>query len=279
MPEFVNRLTPVVEVAWSSPASKPNQGSTQYLIGVGHQLHGGDLCGQRRGADPRQQADRLARGRDRAVPSLLRRPVPEQPRQADRGLVATDAARLPARGWRCCCGIARLRARVPGARQSAGRQRGRPPRRPSSCITFTEGVEPLFSTIEVRDANGAAVSTGKPHVAPDNDRRLVVELPKLPPGTYTVIWHVTSVDTHKTEGSYPVHRSATVDWRHDVPRSALSRLRTMPRGIGDFQTRRPFAPAASSTSRPHAGCSAKRSIRISPRSSTGRSWSRRRWSG
>jgi hypothetical protein len=34
-PEFVNRLTPVVEVAWSSPASKPNQTSTQYLIGVG----------------------------------------------------------------------------------------------------------------------------------------------------------------------------------------------------------------------------------------------------
>jgi hypothetical protein len=35
LPEFVNRLTPVVEVAWSSPASKPNQGSTQYLIGAG----------------------------------------------------------------------------------------------------------------------------------------------------------------------------------------------------------------------------------------------------
>jgi len=35
LPEFVNRLTPVVEVAWSSPASKPNQTSTQYLIGAG----------------------------------------------------------------------------------------------------------------------------------------------------------------------------------------------------------------------------------------------------
>ena len=34
-PEFVNRLTPVVEVAWSSPASKPNQDSTQYLFGIG----------------------------------------------------------------------------------------------------------------------------------------------------------------------------------------------------------------------------------------------------
>jgi hypothetical protein len=34
-PEFVNKLTPVVEVAWSSPASKPNTTSTQYLIGAG----------------------------------------------------------------------------------------------------------------------------------------------------------------------------------------------------------------------------------------------------
>ncbi len=73
---------------------------------------------------------------------------------------------------------------------------------PELAITFTEGVEPLFSTIEVHGANGAAVSTGTPHVAPDNNRRLAVELPKLPPGTYTVIWHVTSVDTHKTEGNY-----------------------------------------------------------------------------
>ena len=35
LPEFVNQLTPVAEVAWSSPASKPNQSSTQYLFGVG----------------------------------------------------------------------------------------------------------------------------------------------------------------------------------------------------------------------------------------------------
>jgi hypothetical protein len=35
LPAFVNRLTPLVEVAWSSPASKPNQDSTQYLLGVG----------------------------------------------------------------------------------------------------------------------------------------------------------------------------------------------------------------------------------------------------
>jgi copper resistance protein C len=73
---------------------------------------------------------------------------------------------------------------------------------PELSMTFTEGVEPLFSTIEVRAATGTVVSTGTPHVVPDNNRRLAIELPKLPRGTYTVIWHATSVDTHKTEGSY-----------------------------------------------------------------------------
>jgi methionine-rich copper-binding protein CopC len=73
---------------------------------------------------------------------------------------------------------------------------------PEISITFTEGVEPVFSAIEVHGANGAMVSSGAPLAAPDNNRRLSIHLPKLPPGTYTVIWHVTSVDTHKTEGSY-----------------------------------------------------------------------------
>jgi copper resistance protein C len=75
-----------------------------------------------------------------------------------------------------------------------------PPRQ--IVLTFTEGVEPVFSTIEVRDGSGAAVAIGKPETPPGNDRQLVVDLPTLPGGRYTVIWHATSVDTHKTEGSY-----------------------------------------------------------------------------
>jgi hypothetical protein len=35
LPDWVNRLTPLVELSWSSPASKPNNDSTQYLFGVG----------------------------------------------------------------------------------------------------------------------------------------------------------------------------------------------------------------------------------------------------
>ena len=69
-------------------------------------------------------------------------------------------------------------------------------------LTFTEGVEPLFSSIEVRTADGAVVTTGKPHVAAGDARKLSVDLPALQGGKYTVIWHATSVDTHKTEGRF-----------------------------------------------------------------------------
>jgi hypothetical protein len=35
LPEFFSRLTPLVEMAWSSPAKKPNTLGTQFLFGVG----------------------------------------------------------------------------------------------------------------------------------------------------------------------------------------------------------------------------------------------------
>jgi methionine-rich copper-binding protein CopC len=69
-------------------------------------------------------------------------------------------------------------------------------------LMFSEGVEPSFSTVEVRDAQGVLVTTGKPRADPDDNRKLVVELPALNSGRYTVIWHATSVDTHKTEGRF-----------------------------------------------------------------------------
>jgi len=69
-------------------------------------------------------------------------------------------------------------------------------------ITYTEGVEPDFSSIEVDDAQGSRVDKADPHLLNGDQTRLSVSLPKLPPGRYTVVWHVTSVDTHKTEGRF-----------------------------------------------------------------------------
>jgi methionine-rich copper-binding protein CopC len=69
-------------------------------------------------------------------------------------------------------------------------------------LRFSEAVEPAFCTVTVRDAAGADFVAGRPHTAPDNGRQLVVGLKRLPPGDYAVAWHATSVDTHKTEGTY-----------------------------------------------------------------------------
>ena len=70
------------------------------------------------------------------------------------------------------------------------------------AIDYSESVEPRFSTITVRDAKGARVDTGDVHVAPGNDRELIVGLKPLPARRYQVTWHATSTDTHKTQGSY-----------------------------------------------------------------------------
>ena len=69
-------------------------------------------------------------------------------------------------------------------------------------LHFTEGVEPLFSSVEIHDAQGAVVQASKPHTAPGDDRTLLVGVPDLHTGHYTVTWHATSVDTHKTEGTF-----------------------------------------------------------------------------
>lgn len=66
-------------------------------------------------------------------------------------------------------------------------------------LSFTGKLEPKFSSIEVRNANGAAVNIG---AARANGTELRVGLKPLPTGTYKVIWRVLSVDTHRTNGSF-----------------------------------------------------------------------------
>ena len=68
-------------------------------------------------------------------------------------------------------------------------------------LFFTEGVVPHFSSVQVADAQGHSVSIGSLKAA-DGGRELVTSLSKLAPGTYTVTWHVTAADTHKTQGRF-----------------------------------------------------------------------------
>ena len=68
-------------------------------------------------------------------------------------------------------------------------------------LWFTQKLEPAFSSIEVRNEQGATVTAGKATVVGDRTQ-LRVPLKALPPGSYKVIWRVLSVDTHRTEGNF-----------------------------------------------------------------------------
>ena len=72
---------------------------------------------------------------------------------------------------------------------------------PVLTLTYSEPVEPLFSSVHVTDQSGAPMDRGKPSTR-DDGRTLVVNLKPMPPGAYDVEWHVTSVDTHKTDGHF-----------------------------------------------------------------------------
>jgi hypothetical protein len=69
-------------------------------------------------------------------------------------------------------------------------------------LSFTQNLEPAFSTVEVTDGGGARVAQGKPQISGNTMR---VNLKAGGPGTYHVHWRALSVDTHTTQGSFTFH--------------------------------------------------------------------------
>lgn len=65
-------------------------------------------------------------------------------------------------------------------------------------LTFTQQLEAAFSAADVTGPAGNKV--GQSSTVAGN--RIEVKVGPLPQGTYTVKWHVMSVDSHKTEGTY-----------------------------------------------------------------------------
>jgi methionine-rich copper-binding protein CopC len=66
-------------------------------------------------------------------------------------------------------------------------------------LTFTQNLEPAFSTAQVTDSSGARVDQGKAAVSGNT---MTVGLKALGAGSYKVHWHALSVDTHTTEGAF-----------------------------------------------------------------------------
>jgi copper resistance protein C len=70
-------------------------------------------------------------------------------------------------------------------------------------IWFTERVILAFSDIKLADSAGKEIAVKEKHLDPANDELLIVSVPTLDAGKYTVSWRVTAVDTHVTHGTFP----------------------------------------------------------------------------
>ena len=73
---------------------------------------------------------------------------------------------------------------------------------PVVTLWFTQDLEPAFSGVTVTNEAGQRVDLGNVQIPPGSPAELQIGLKPLLPGTYLVSWHVVSVDTHPTEGTF-----------------------------------------------------------------------------
>ena len=70
-------------------------------------------------------------------------------------------------------------------------------------LWFNERLEAQFSQVSVWNNAAQQVDAGNIQVGPDDPKKLSVDLPTLPAGSYTVKFRVLSVDGHIVESEFP----------------------------------------------------------------------------
>jgi len=74
---------------------------------------------------------------------------------------------------------------------------------PEIRITFSEGLVPAFSGIELKDAAGKSVAIGPAALDRKDKKTLAARVKvRLGAGTYTVNWRAVGDDTHHVAGHY-----------------------------------------------------------------------------
>jgi copper resistance protein C len=73
---------------------------------------------------------------------------------------------------------------------------------PRVSVTFSEAVEPKFSSLNVTDEQGKQINTATSTSLPDDPKTLTLALPSLQPGGYLVHWVSVAPDGHRMEGEY-----------------------------------------------------------------------------
>jgi methionine-rich copper-binding protein CopC len=69
-------------------------------------------------------------------------------------------------------------------------------------LRFTEGIEPVFSGIDLAAADGTPVPVTVALDPADDKTLIATPAHPLAPNDYRLQWHVVSVDTHRTQGSF-----------------------------------------------------------------------------
>jgi copper transport protein len=117
-----------------------------------------------------------------------------------------SVGRLAIVSWLACawlvltCAPALAHANLVEASPAPGGEVSKPPEQVE--LRFNEPVDAEFDPVVVRAADGARVDAHDAHVDPEDARVVLANLKKLPEGSYTVKWRVTSIDGHVVEGRY-----------------------------------------------------------------------------
>ncbi|BFU90425.1 MAG: putative Copper transport protein CopC [Nitrospira sp.] len=69
-------------------------------------------------------------------------------------------------------------------------------------LWFNEKIEGDYASLVVVDARKQPITDLKPTLAPDDQKSIILPLPELPPGKYSVKFRVLSVDGHVVESSF-----------------------------------------------------------------------------
>src|SRR6516162_7643726 len=204
---------------WASPAPQsadPAGGSILHdpdQPGAGKSDHrhdptrdhlGRSVFPDRRGGDHTGEPPHRTRlRRRRPAPLLSRRYIPAQHRQAGVGVVVMDRLIMT-----FVVGVLALGTSLPlqahafldHASPAVGSLVPAAP--PIVTLWFTQDLEPAFSDVTVTNEAGQRVDLGNAQIPQGSPAELRIALKPLAPGTYLVSWHVVSVDTHPTEGTF-----------------------------------------------------------------------------
>ena len=93
-----------------------------------------------------------------------------------------------------------------------------PPRRASLSVPpehiqlwFNEEIEGSYASITVLDSDNNSVTETVPETVPDDLKSVVLPLPEIAPGRYTVEYRILSVDGHVVESSFGFMVKNTVE--------------------------------------------------------------------